>query len=315
MREFRFGFNASGLRSARDLAELCRQGEGYGYDVVLGTDHLPNGSPFLPLVVAAQATERMRVGTLTTNNEFWNPALLAREAITVDHLTEGRLELGLGAGHMKWEFDAAGIPWRPLGERVDRLTHAVDELRRIFADGFDEPESAVATRKAFGRAESRPVQRHGFDGSGPPLLIGGTGDRVLRLAASTADIIGLGGVYQVKGEPPGTFRMATAAEAKERVDYVRTCAGDRAAHLEFNALVQFVAITDDRRALAENLVAERAPYFTVDDALETPFALIGTVEQIAEQMRENRERLGLTYITVHEPYMRTFAPVIEKLRS
>ncbi|WP_129668457.1 TIGR03621 family F420-dependent LLM class oxidoreductase [Phytoactinopolyspora endophytica] len=315
MHDFRFGFNTSGLRSARELAERCRDGEERGYDIVLGTDHLTNGSPFLPLVVASQATERMRVGTLTTNNEFWNPALLAREAITVDYLTEGRLELGLGAGHMKWELDAAGIPWRRIGERVDRLTEAVKELRRLFAEGVDEPESGVATREAFGRSELKPVQRHGFGGSGPPLLIGGTGDRVLRLAAENADIIGLGGLYQIKGEPPGTFQMTTAAEARERVAYIRGCAGERADQLEINALVQLVAITDDRRGLAENLVAQQAPYFTVDEALETPFALIGTVEQIAEQLRENRERLGISYITVHEPYMREFAPVIEKLRG
>jgi glutamate:Na+ symporter, ESS family len=84
MRDFRFGFNLSGLRPARELADLCRTAEGFGYDIALGTDHLPNGSPFSPLVIAAHATERMRVGTLTINNEFWNAAMLAREAITID---------------------------------------------------------------------------------------------------------------------------------------------------------------------------------------------------------------------------------------
>jgi probable F420-dependent oxidoreductase len=313
MHEFRFGFNLSGLRPARELADLCRTAEGFGYDIALGTDHLPNGSPFSPLVIAAHATERMRVGTLTINNEFWNAAMLAREAITIDYLTEGRFELGVGAGHMKWEFDAAELPWRPLSERIDRLDRTVEELKRLFADGLAEPESAVRVRELFGRAELKPVQKNGLDGSGPPLLIGGTGDRVLTLAAKYADIVGIGGLFQVKGEPPGTFQMTTAAKAEERMAFVRERAGNRADEIEFNVLVQFVAITDDRRGLAESLVAERVPYLTVDEALETPFALIGTAEQIADQLRENRERFGFSYIVVHEPYMREFAPVIEQL--
>ncbi|NDL58344.1 LLM class F420-dependent oxidoreductase [Phytoactinopolyspora mesophila] len=313
MRDFRFGFNFSGLRPASEVADLCRTAEELGYDIALGTDHLPNGSPFSPLAIAAHATSRMRVGTLTINNEFWNPAMLAREAITLDYLTDGRFELGLGAGHMKWEFDAAGLPWRPIGERIERLGRTVEELRRLFTDGPGEPESAVQVRNRFGRRELKPVQKDGLHASGPPLLIGGTGDRVLSLAAQHADIVGIGGLFQVKGEPPGTFRMTTAAIAEERVTFIREQAGDRANGVEFNVLVQFVAITDDRRGLAENLVAERAPYLTVDEALETPFVLIGTAEQIAEQLRENRERFGFSYIVVHEPYMREFAPVIEKL--
>lgn len=315
MQDFRFGFNTTGLRPARELAGLCREAEGFGYDIVHGTDHLTGGSPFLPLITAAAATERMRVGTLTINNEFWNPAMLAREAITVDHLTEGRLELGLGAGHMKWEFEAAGFPWRPLGERIDRLGQTIEQLGQMFADGIPEPESAVQTREHFGRAELKPVQRRGFGGSGPPLLIGGTGDRVLTLAARHADIVGIGGLFQVKGKPPGTFRMATAAEADDRVAFVRKMAGSRADNLELNALIQLVEITEDRRGFIEGLVAQRLPGYPVDDALETPFILVGTVRQIAEQIRQNRERYGFTNLTVHEPYMGTFAPVIEELRG
>jgi probable F420-dependent oxidoreductase len=314
MRDFRFGFNTSGLRPMRELADLCRTAEAFGYDVVLGTDHLSSGSPFSPLIAAAAASERLRVGTLTINNEFWNPALLAREAITVDMLTEGRLELGLGAGHMKWEFESAGIPWSPFAERADRLRQSIEAVRELFTHGVAEPDSAARVREVFGRPELKPVQRHGFGGSGPPLLVGGTGDRVLSIAAEHADIIGFAGAYQVKGEPPGTFRLGTADDAAERVAFVRQHAGDRMADVESNVLIQFVAVTDDRRSRAEKLVAERMPAFTVDEALETPFLLIGTVEQMAEQLRANRERFGFTYVTVHEPYMREFGPVIEHLR-
>jgi alkanesulfonate monooxygenase SsuD/methylene tetrahydromethanopterin reductase-like flavin-dependent oxidoreductase (luciferase family) len=159
----------------RELADLCRTAEAFGYDVVLGTDHLSSGSPFSPLIAAAAASERLRVGTLTINNEFWNPALLAREAITVDMLTEGRLELGLGAGHMKWEFESAGIPWSPFAERADRLRQSIEAVRELFTHGVAEPDSAARVREVFGRPELKPVQRHGFGGSGPPLLVGGTG--------------------------------------------------------------------------------------------------------------------------------------------
>src|SRR5690606_17398705 len=145
--------------------------------------------------------------------------LLAREASTADILSGGRLELGLGAGHMKWEFDEAGIPWRPFSERADHLRETVVELGRLFASEGYEQEADV--RAAFGLPALRPVQRTGFDGSGPPLLIGGTGNRVLDLAAEHADIVGIAGLLQVEGTPPGTMRLLTAAEADGRVRRVR----------------------------------------------------------------------------------------------
>ena len=312
MRDFRFGFNVFGIRSRRDFVERCRTAEAQGYDVALVPDHLGAPAPFPTLVAAAEATDRLRLGTMVLNVGFWNPHLLAREVATADLLTDGRLELGVGSGHMRWEFDAAGIAWEPFGVRSERLERTIEELGRLFA-GPDYEERA-ALRGAFELPELEPVQRRGFGGSGPPLLVGGTGDTVLRIAARHADIVGHAGARQVKGEPPGTFRLATAAEMDERVRFVREEAGERAADLESNVLVQMVVVTPDRRAVAEKLVAEQAT-FTVDEALETPLLLLGTVEQIAEQLLRNRERYGFSYITVHEPYMTEFAPVIERLRS
>lgn len=312
MTGFRFGFNHFGLRAAPDFAEFCRTAESYGYDVFVGADHLGSPAPFSEVVAAAAATERLRVGTFVINIGFWNPHLLARETATADVLTGGRLELGLGAGHMKWEFDAAGIEWEPLPARVDRLERTIDELGRLFASsGYEE---RAAHREAFAIPDIAPVQKQGFGGHGPPLLIGGTGDRVLRLAARHADIVGFGGLYQLEGQPPGTFRLATAAETDDRVRFVREQAGDRAASIESNALVQMVVVTDDRRAKAEELVAGRLETLTVDEALETPFLLIGTEAQIAEQIRANRERYGFSYITTHGPYMEILGPIIERLR-
>jgi probable F420-dependent oxidoreductase len=313
MRDFRFSCNVFAIRSAGGFTEYCRAAERFGYDAVLTADHLGSPAPFAPLVAAAAATQRLRVGTMVLNIGFWNPHLLAREVATTDLLTGGRLELGLGAGHMKWEFDAAGVPWRPLAERTGLLESALDEMDRIFGSGGYPQDRPL--RDAYGMPPLAPVQRRGLNGTGPPLILGGTGDRMLRLAARRADTVAVGGVFQVPGEPPGTFRIATAAEADERVAFVRREAGDRAGGLELHALIQLVVVTGDRAAAARDLVAGRLHYLSVAELLETPFVLIGTAEEIAGQLIERRERYGFSFITVHEPYMATFGPVIERLRG
>jgi len=192
---------------------------------VFAADHLEIPAPFPLLVAAAQATDRMWVGTLVLNAGFWNAALLAREIATTDILTGGRLEVGLGAGHMKWEFDQARIAWQPFAVRAERLGDLICELRQCFTSRLPHlPEAATPPR---------PVQRHGFGGAGPPLIVGGTGDRILKIAAEHADIVGVAGVYQIPGQPPGTFRLATAEEADERMRFALACAGTRAGRIEW----------------------------------------------------------------------------------
>jgi len=315
MADFRFSSNIFGVASREAFAETCRRAEAYGYDAVFAADHLGVASPFPALVAAAQATERLRVGTLVLNVGFWNPALLARDVATTDVLTAGRLEVGLGAGHMKWEHDEAGIGWEPFGDRADRLEDTVAELARLFAaDGYAQQ---APLREAFGMPVLRPVQRVGFGGSGPPLIVGGMGDRVLRIAGRTADVVSIAGLFQVPRQPPGTMRLATAAEADERVRYARACAGERADAVEWHALAQAVVVTDDRRATAEAMVQRYGPdaTTTVDDVLETPFAFVGTVDEMVAQVLRNRERYGFTHYTVHAPYMDAFGPVVERLRA
>ncbi|WP_329257562.1 TIGR03621 family F420-dependent LLM class oxidoreductase [Actinoallomurus sp. NBC_01490] len=313
MADFRFSFDLLDVGSRERFIETCRRGEAYGYDTVFAADHLGFAAPFPALVAAAAATERLKVGTLVLNAAFWNPALLAREVVTTDVLTGGRLEVGLGSGHMKWEFDEAGIPWESFGPRADRLERVIEELGRLLAmEGY--PQHA-ATREALGLPTFGPVQRQGFGGSGPPLIVGGTGDRVLRIAAEHADIIAVAGLYQIKGRPPGTFRLGTAEEAAERVRYARERAGDRADQVEWHVLIQLVLETDDREAAAEGLLERYGHTMTVEEILDTPFLLIGTVEQMAEQILRDRERFGFTYYTVHGPFMDAFAPVIERVRA
>jgi probable F420-dependent oxidoreductase len=313
VRDFRFSCNVFGFRSREEFIRYCRDAERFGYHGVFTADHLGSPSPFPPLVLAAQVTEHLRVGTMVLNVPFWNAHLLAREVATADVLTDGRLELGVGAGHMKWEFDAAGLPWRPLPERVAEVAATLDELERVFgADGYPQRREV---EQMTGRAPLAPVQHTGLDGTGPPLIIGGTGNRILALAAQRADTVALGGLIQAPGQPPGTFLLQTAAQADERVAYIRAQAGDRFAELELHALIQSVVVTPDRRAAAEQVIAEHGLNLTPDEVLETPFLLLGTVEELAAQLRERRERFGLSYLTVHEPYMAALAPVIERLRT
>lgn len=282
-----------------------RTGEAAGYDTVFVPDHLGGAAPF-PLAVAVADATAMRVGTLVLNASFWNAALLAREVACTDLLTEGRLELGLGSGHMKWEFDEAGIEFESFDARADRLEALIGDLRRFFTTPFERLPSGVTGPV--------PLQRTGFGGSGPPLIIGGTGDRQLQIGARHADVLGVAGVFQLPGRPPGTFRLATAAEADERIAYARRQAGARAAEIEWHLLVQVVQVTADRRAAAADLVAQSGSAMTVDEALETPYLLLGTVAQIADQLRAHRERYGFSYITVHQGYAEAFAPVIDVLR-
>lgn len=319
MHDFLFSFNVFGITTRRAFVDECREAERYGYDEVFSADHLGIPAPFPLLVAAAEATDRLRVGTLVLNVCFWNPALLAREIATADILTDGRLDVGLGSGHMKWEFDEAGIGWLPPAERALKLRSTVTELQRYFST--DLPHLRA------GRAVPKPVQRAGFGGFGPPLLVGGTGDGVLAIAAEHAQIIGVAGAYQIKGQPPGMLRLATVAETDERMQYARERAGERADDVRWHLLVQRVIVTSDRRGAAAEIVAEsqsaadesgvtdERAVMTIDEVLDTPYLLIGTVGEIAAQLRRSRERWGFSFVTVHEPYMRTFAPVIESLRG
>lgn len=252
----------------------CRKAEDLGYDVICVADHLEMPSPFPALVLAAEATERPKLCSFVLNAAFYNPALLARDVSTANQFTEGRLELGIGAGYVKAEFEKAGISWQGAGQRIDHLERTLDELGSLDL----------------------------------PVLIGGWGERTLRLAAERADIVGLTGA---PADSEGKLRLAPPADFTQRVEFLRTTLGDR--EVELNVLVQVVAITDDRKGMLGELQKYDAN-MSIDELGELPTLLVGTPEQIAEQLRENREKLGLTYITVLEHNLDTFGPVIELLR-
>ncbi|MFF3377207.1 LLM class F420-dependent oxidoreductase [Streptomyces sp. NPDC002680] len=282
---FRFGVSLLGSAPAGEWRDKCRRAEELGYDVILVPDHLGMVAPFPALVAAAEGTERPRLGTFVLNAGFWNPALLAREVATTDALTGGRLELGLGTGYVQAEHDTAGLPYGSPRERVDHLVRTVEELSRLLAD--------------------RPRV---------PLLIGANGDRMLRLTAEHADIAAFTGARLVPGSTTGTLEPLTPEELDERVAAYHRLAAGRPEPAELNLLVQVVAITDDPAAALRPLLT-RQPQLTVDQALELPLVLAGSLKQITERVRAVRERYGFTYFTVLEPYLEPFGQVIEALRA
>jgi probable F420-dependent oxidoreductase len=270
---FRFGVNMVAVGDRAEWTAKCQQAEALGYDVILVPDHLGMPAPFPSLMLAAAATSRVRLGTFVLNAAFYNPAVLARDVAAVAEYTGGRLELGLGTGYARAEFEEAGLGWPSASARVDHLERTVAALA----------ETSV------------------------PLLIGGNGDRVLRLAATHADVVAFAGVKPSRED--GKLSAVAAAELDSRVSLVRSVAGDR--QYESNILVQMVVITDDRRAVAESLRAQ----YGVDELLSWPNFLAGQPAEIAAQLLAHRERFGFSYITVLEPALTDFAPVIKLLKE
>ncbi|MBK3574267.1 LLM class F420-dependent oxidoreductase [Streptomyces sp. MBT65] len=285
-RPFRFGASLLTSAPAAEWRARCRRVEELGYDVILVPDHLGMVAPFPALVAAADATERPRVGTFVLNAGFWNPSLLAREVTTVHDLTGGRLELGLGTGYVQAEHDTAGLPFGSPGERVDQLRRTIDELGRL----LDAAKCRV------------------------PLLLGGNGDRILRLTAEHADIAAFTGASLVPGDKEGKLAPVDSTEFDQRVARYREFAADREEPAELNLLIQRVAITDDPAHTLRPLL-ERRPDLTVEQVLDLPVILVGTLEHITGKVRALRDRYGFSYLTVLEPYLEAFAPVIEDLRG
>ncbi|MCM3882261.1 TIGR03621 family F420-dependent LLM class oxidoreductase [Frankia sp. R82] len=291
VRPFRFGLNILELAGPLEVAALARRAAELDYDVLLVPDHLGMPAPF-PTLVAAGATAGLRLGTFVLNAAFHNPALLAREVASTDVLTGGRLELGIGTGYVADEFAAAGIAYGTARDRLDRLGEVVD---------------AVYARLADPELVPRPTQPR------VPLLIGGNGNRLLTLAAERADIVAFTGATPAPGDP-SAFRVLAGEAFAERVAFFERAAGARAGEIERNLLVQDVVLTDDRDAALAAL-AERFPYLSAAEFATVPVLLVGTVAQVAAQVRDLRDRFGITYLTVLHPALERFAPVIAALRG
>jgi probable F420-dependent oxidoreductase len=270
--------------------DRVRRIDGQGHDVLLMPDHLGMWPPFTPLVAAAEASDRLRFGTLVLNNEFWNPVLLAREATAVDVLTGGRLEVGMGAGHAAIEFAACGVPYEAPGVRVGRLAEAVPLVRRLLAGEAVNHDGAYRLERAATglTAEQGPV----------PVMVGGNGDRVLRIAAEHADIVGLVGFAAGTGLIHTDLSHFTWAGLADRIAHVRRCAGPRFHELELSVLVQRVRVVDDARVAAAEFAG--GSDIDLDMLLDSPFALFGTESHIASRLERLRTEHGVSYVTTFE---------------
>src|SRR5215831_16362873 len=307
MKPFRFGVSAREAESAASWIQQARRAEQLGYSSFLLADHLVSiPSPFAALAVAAAATSRIRVGPFVLNNDFRHPVIVAREAATLDMLSDGRLELGLGAGHMRSEYAEAGFPYDPAGVRVERLQESVRIIKALLV-GEEVSVQGAHYRVSGHRGWPPPTQR-----PRPPVLIGGHGRRLLSLAAREADIVGLAGFTLRAGgtrpDPSGFYQEGL----EDRLDLVRTEAGPRFGDIELNVLVQRVVVTEDREREVQTVVEAR-PEMPAEELLRTPFMLFGTHEELVDQLIAFRLRYGLSYFVVFEHYMEAFAPVVARL--
>jgi probable F420-dependent oxidoreductase len=295
-RPLRFGLHTA-LPRGTDFGAFAIAVQDAGFDVLTIPDHLVASlSPFAGAAAAAMATDRLHVGTLVLNNDFRHPVDTAREAATVAAVSGGRFELGLGAGHMKSEYDAAGLRFDSGGTRVDRLIEAVDVIRPLLSGGHVDVDGAhYCVRAAASELVAGPAVPI-------PLLIGGNGNRVLRLAGRVADIAGLAGFSHNRDATKVELTHFDAIGLEDRIGVVRDAAGDRFDAIELNALIQFVVQTDDRQASAAELAAAFggvSPEFVLD----SPFVLLGTHEQMAETLVERQRRFGVSYWTVFDEWI------------
>ena len=314
-RPFRFGVLATEETSRDAWADYARKVEDLGYSTLVYGEHISFGglAPFSALMAAADATTHLRVATVLIN-DLRNPVLLAQEVATLDLLSQGRLEFGIGAGWLAADFQAAGIPFAPAPTRVRRLEEAVSVLKRLFGEGpvtFEGTYYSVHDMNLTTKPQQRPH---------PPLFIGGGGKQVLSIAAREANIVGVSSKATAAGAMDLGDRTLQAFD--EKVRWIREAAGERFAELELNTLIQHVRITDNRRQGAKEVLAAYAswpPHLVVnmpqgtEELLEAPYCVIGTVAQIVEQLQERRERHGISYITIHGGYTQALAPVIERL--
>lgn len=303
---FRFGLQAPGAPSRSAWAELARRTEDLGYSVLSVADHLRDQFATTPaLMAAADATTTLRLGSIVYCNDLHHPAILAKEAATLDLLSDGRLELGMGAGWMPEDYEATGIGMDPAGTRIERLGEAVRIVKGLL--GADPVHHVGDHYRIDGLVGApRPVQR-----PHPPVFLGGGGRRMLSLAGREADIVGLN--IDMRSGRIGTESGATAtAEATlAKLGWVADAAGDRFADLEVQVRVELAAVTDD----PEGLAAALGPAFglTPEEALASPHALAGPVERIVEVCEERRERFGISYVTVPVEAIDDLAPVVAAL--
>jgi probable F420-dependent oxidoreductase len=306
-RKFRFGVQTGGAESAKEWREKVHKIEELGYSTLFMPDHFID-TPFAPMVgisLAAEATTTLRVGHLVLGNDYKHPAVVAKEAATLDLASDGRIELGLGAGWMKTDYDALGLPYDKPGTRIDRLGEALQVVKGAWAEGPFSFEGAHYTIRNYDGLPKPAQKPH------PPIVVGGGGPRVLHLAGREADIVGINPSLRVGAVSKNAAEDSLSEMIDQKVGWIREGAGGRFDDLELQIRYFFAAITDDRRGLAEAV----APAFGVDpdEALESGVACVGTLDEVCELLIERRERWLVSYVIFGDDNYEAFAPVVARL--
>jgi probable F420-dependent oxidoreductase len=303
MAPFRFGVQASGAPTMDAWRRRARRAEELGYSAIYLTDHLgPQLAPLVAATVAAEATTRLHVGTLVLNNDLRHPVVVAREMAALALAAEGRVEVGVGAGWLRRDYEAAGIAYDPPAVRVARLAESVAVMKRLWADG----EATLAgehLRVDRAVCEPRPA-------TAPRLMIGGGSRRVLSLAATEADTVGVNPDLRsgsVGGDPAVMF---AAAHYDRCLEWIRAAAGDRFDALELQVTAVYAAVVGSRRAATR---AASMLGLAGEEALDYPAVLIGAEDDLCEALWHRRRRWGFTNFVVPDEAMEGFAPVVARL--
>lgn len=294
-----------GAGAAREWRELAKQAFELGYGTLLVPDHFGRQlAPFAALVAAAEAVAGLRVGTFVLDNDFRHPALAAKEAATVDLLTDGRLELGIGAGWNPADYAKTGLVFEPAGTRVARLAEAVQIIKAFFG-APDERVSFQGQHYAVNDLDAwpKPVQQ-----PRPPLLLGAAGKRMLTLAAQEADILNFPDRPSHGVSTAGNPALGLTFE--EQIAIVRSAAGKRYAQLELSSLV-IPRITDRPTETYAQLASQMQTTPEVIEAM--PGALVGTVDAIEDKLKRNRQQYDLSYFVVPGAAMEQMAPLVARL--
>lgn len=305
-RRFRFGIQLAGAPTGADWAALARRAEDLGYSTLVLPDHFGDQLAPVPAMQAAlDATTDLRVGCLVFDNDYKHPVVLAKEVATMDVLSGGRVEVGLGAGWLNTDYEQSGIQHDRASVRIDRMEEGIAVLKGLLADGpfsYDGDHYRITEMDGL----PKPVQR-----PHPPLLIGGGGRGVLTIAGREADIVGINPSIVSGAVDADAARSGIAERTDEKVSWVRSAAGARYADLELNMLIFAGIITDDAEAMRANM----APLFGLrpEDLGEYPHALIGSVGSIADDLERRRDRWDVSYIVVQGDAMGPLAPVVARL--
>ena len=304
-RPFRFGVSAYLAENGADWATKAREMEEMGYSTLVVADHFGRGlAPIPAMAAAAAATEELRVGSFVLDNDFRHPAVVAKEISTLDVLSDGRVELGIGAGWRVEDYTETGIPFDPPGVRVSRLEEALTIIKGLWTE---EKFSFSGHHYQIDGLQNlpKPVQS-----PHPPIFIGGGGKRILGIAGREANIVGM--LAKTKADGSGVDDADVTEEGLgRRLRVLRDAAGPRFTDLELNLLVQFVRITEDIEGEAKKIGDEWE--MSTEDILGIPEGFIGSEDQIVEKIHRLRDEFGISYFTVFGDAYESFAPIVGEL--